>query len=237
MDHPHRILLIEEDPEVRAGVERALAHAGYQLVTTGPGASPSTTSPLPDLVVLDLDADDVEAVRPWREQGVAVIVVAAWSGADDRVRALEAGADDYLPKPFSSRELAARVTSVLRRSRPANTAVLDYGTLVVDLRTREVRLRGTPVELTSRQFQLLALLAAEPGRVFGRDELLQLVWGSSTEWQSPATVTEHVHRIRRQIEDDPSQPRILQTVRRSGYRFVPPGPGSMEREGGLRTPR
>nr|MDQ3756963.1 response regulator transcription factor [Actinomycetota bacterium] len=219
MDNAYRILLIEHDADVRELVERALAGAGY-VVSTPADEAPDVSSP-PDLVVLDLGVPgglDLDVLRTWRERGTAVVMLAGWTDTDDRVRALEAGADDFVAKPFSSRELVARVQSVLRRSDPAKRTRLDFGALLIDLVAREVRVRDKPVDLTARQFDLLVLLATNAGRVFGREELLGLVWGSSSQWQSSATVTEHIHRIRRQIEDDPARPRILRTVRGAGYR-------------------
>ena len=142
---------------------------------------------------------------------------------------LKAGADDYVVKPFSAAELSARIESVLRRSSAREAAALApaaapdrrlvFDGLVVDLQTREVTVGPDKVEMTAKEFDLLAFLAASPRQVFSREQLLHQVWGSSSDWQSDATVTEHVRRLRRKIEDDPDSPRWITTVRGVGYRF------------------
>jgi DNA-binding response OmpR family regulator len=161
-----------------------------------------------------------------RTSDIPVILVSARAEEDDRVAGLRLGADDYVTKPFSAAELSARVESVLRRSvmrrAPATSdGRLAFEGLAIDLRTREVRVAGAKVEMTAKEFDLLAYLAGEPREVFSRDELLRQVWGSSSNWQSDATVTEHVRRLRRKIEDDPDNPRWIATVRGAGYRFEP----------------
>ncbi|MEY2431270.1 MAG: hypothetical protein QOC92_995, partial [Acidimicrobiaceae bacterium] len=138
-----------------------------------------------------------------------------------RVRALEVGADDFILKPPSAPDLVARVRAVLRRSRRVQTAsVIEVGELAVDVDAREVRVNGSRVELTVKEFDLLAFMAARPGQAFTRHQLLVSVWQSASEWQSAATVTEHVRRVRLKIEPDPGQPRHLVTVRGVGYRFA-----------------
>ena len=135
---------------------------------------------------------------------------------------MRTGADDYVVKPFSPGELTARIQSVLRRSGPpAAASVLRFDDLTIDSATRDVSVGGKPVVLTAKEFDLLAFLAASPRQVFDREQLLSQVWSSSTEWQDPATVTEHVRRIRRKIEADPDNPRWVCTVRGVGYRFEP----------------
>jgi DNA-binding response OmpR family regulator len=127
-------------------------------------------------------------------------------------------------KPFSPGELAARIVSVLRRTRRSATAapnVLDFGTLRIELQTREVEVHGTRVDFTAKEFDLLAFLAQSPRQVFAREQLLRNVWDSSSDWQDSATVTEHVRRVRRKIEDNPDEPRWITTVRGVGYRFEP----------------
>jgi two-component system alkaline phosphatase synthesis response regulator PhoP len=132
------------------------------------------------------------------------------------------GADDYIVKPFSPRELVARVRSVLRRATATPpSSVFEFGDLRVDIASREVSLRGEPVELRRREFDLLAFLCASPRRVLTRDQLLLNVWHSAPDWQTAATVSEHVHRLRSKIEDDPTRPRRIVTVRGVGYRFEP----------------
>ncbi len=135
---------------------------------------------------------------------------------------LKLGADDYVVKPFSPAEIAARISTVLRRVKPdESSARLDFSGLALDLGSREVLVDGATVETTHKEFDLLAFLASSPRQVFSRDQLLDHVWGSSSEWQDPATVTEHIRRVRRRIEADPDNPRWIKTVRGVGYRFEP----------------
>ncbi len=166
-----------------------------------------------------------------RTSDVPVILLTARGEEADRVVGLKLGADDYVVKPFSAAELSARVQSVLRRSQPAAAPAsspaarggrsLAFDGLQIDLDTREVSVKGEAVEITAREFDLLAFLAASPRQVFSRQQLLEQVWDSSSDWQSDATVTEHVRRLRRKIEDDPDQPRWVTTARGVGYRFEP----------------
>jgi DNA-binding response OmpR family regulator len=180
----------------------------------------------PDLVVLDVmlpRMDGFAVLRALREiADVPVILLTARSEEPDRVLGLELGADDYVVKPFSPRELAARVRSVLRRSRrPAAADRLEFEGLVIDGPAREARVGGRVVELTPKEFDLLAFLAASPRRVFSRGQLLEQVWDSSPDYQDSSTVTVHVRRIRQKIEDDPDTPRWITTVWGVGYRFEP----------------
>ncbi len=154
------------------------------------------------------------------------MIVLTGRGAEaDRVVGLEMGADDYVVKPFSPRELAARVRTVLRRTSASSDVdpaqVLTFDRIEIDVQCRDVWVDSVPVELTAREFDLLSFLAASPRQVFTREQLLQRVWSSDVEWQDPRTVAEHVHRLRRKIEPDPSQPRWIQTLRGAGYRFTP----------------
>ncbi|MCL4120494.1 UNVERIFIED_CONTAM: hypothetical protein GTU68_006774 [Idotea baltica] len=151
---------------------------------------------------------------------VPVILLTALSDEKDRVAGLEMGADDYVVKPFSPREVAARVRSVLRRSAgPVRQAVATFGEVNVDHDRRQVERGGVEVELTRLEFDLLAFLLTNPNRVVSRDELLESVWESSAEWQDPATVTVHVRRLRQKLERDPSEPDHILTVYGVGYRF------------------
>ena len=141
----------------------------------------------------------------------------------DRIAGLERGADDYVVKPFSARELVARIRTVLRRAEhtpDAPVEVLTHDNLRIDRTAREVHVDGKRIELTKREFDLLAFLAANPRRVFSRQELLNEVWGSSEDWQAPATVTEHVRRVRLKVEADPTNPQWIHNVRGVGYRFA-----------------
>jgi DNA-binding response OmpR family regulator len=160
-----------------------------------------------------------------KNSDIPVILVSALAEEADRVIGLKMGADDYVVKPFSAAELSARIESVLRRAQmrgtPQATTKLAFDGLVVDPATREVTMGGSKIEMTAKEFDLLAFLAASPRQVFSRDQLLHQVWGSSSAWQSDATVTEHVRRLRRKIEEDPDNPRWIATVRGVGYRFEP----------------
>jgi DNA-binding response OmpR family regulator len=153
-----------------------------------------------------------------------VIVLTGRSNEADRIVGLEMGADDYVVKPFSPRELAARVRSVLRRSsglEPHVDDVLHYDNLTIDLRCRDVEIDGEPVDLTVKEFDLLAFLASSPRQVFSREQILRNVWDSDPAWQNPSTIAEHIHRLRRKIEPDPASPRWIHTLRGAGYRFTP----------------
>ncbi len=226
-----RLLVVDDDPEVRAMLVRYLETEGYATAEAGSGAQAIAMlggNRPPDLVILDvmLDAEDgfevLAAIR--RTSDVPVILLTARALETDRVLGLKLGADDYVVKPFSPAELAARVATVLRRATPrpdAPRAVLEFGSLTIDLPAREVRIDGELVTTTAKEFDLLAFLASSPRQVFSRDQLLSQVWDSSAEWQDPGTVTEHVRRIRRKIEPDPERPRWVRTVRGVGYRFEP----------------
>ena len=161
--------------------------------------------------------------RVRRTSTIPVIVLTGRGGETDRIVGLDLGADDYLVKPFSPRELAARVRCVLRRTSRVTppTPQRTYGRLGVDLGVHEVTLDGIPVGLTAKEFDLLAFLASAPRQVFSRPQLLRQVWSSSPDWQDEGTVTQHIHRLRHKLEDDPNHPRWFRTVRGIGYRFEP----------------
>jgi len=178
--------------------------------------------------VLDMmlpGVNGLDILRRIRTAGdMPVIMLTARAEESDRVAGLELGADDYVVKPFSPRELAARVNGVLRRAAPKADPVsesLEFDGLVIDNRSREVRLAGELVEMTPKEFDVLAHLASSPRQVFSRADLLRDVWQSSPDWQDPATVTVHVRRIRNKIESDPENPRWITTVWGVGYRFEP----------------
>ncbi|HDH02839.1 MAG TPA: response regulator transcription factor, partial [Actinobacteria bacterium] len=203
---------------------------GFSVQSVGDGgaAIEAINESQPDLVVLDImlpSVDGLTILRRLREHSdVPVILLTARGGEADRVLGLELGADDYVPKPFSPRELAARVRSVLRRSAPSATTDLeiqDFGDLVVDPVKRLVTRDGKEVSLTRREFELLVFLTGSPGQVFSRAQLLENVWDSSVEWQDPATVTVHVRRLRQKLESDPENPERIVTVWGVGYRFQP----------------
>ena len=228
-----RVLVVDDEPMLRNLLSRLLRMEGYDVLEAADGAAALdvVASEAPDLVLLDVMMpvrDGIDVLGDVRKiSEVPVILVSALSGEADRVLGLKAGADDYVVKPFSAAELSARIESVLRRApRPAAVGAtsaparrLVFEGLVVDLQTREVTVGGQAVEMTAREFDLLAFLAGSPRQVFTREQLLQQVWESSSNWQSDATITEHVRRLRKKIEEDPDHPRWIVTVRGVGYRF------------------
>ena len=225
---PANLLVVDDEPMVREVVARYLEQDGHGVTVVGDGASAlqALASDRFDLVVLDLmlpAIDGLSVLREIRRAGeTPVIVLTARGDEGDRVHGLQLGADDYVVKPFSPRELVARVTSVLRRaSAPGRRELHRFDDLEIDETTREVRRDGVAVELTRREFDLLAFLARSPRQVFTRAQLLEHVWDSSPEWQDPATVTVHVGHLRQKLERDPADPVRLVTVRGVGYRFEP----------------
>jgi DNA-binding response OmpR family regulator len=222
-----RVLVVDDDPTVREVVVSYLRAGGHDVVETpdGEGALVEAGRVPPDLVVLDLmlpGIDGLEVCRRLRADGgrVPVIMLTALGDEADRVVGLELGADDYVTKPFSPRELALRVDGVLRRTPepdPVATAPLTDGDLVVDPVRHEALLAGRVLALTGREFDLLCFLLAHPGQAFSREDLLQQVWGWSFGDQS--TVTVHVRRLREKVEADPNRPQRLVTVWGVGYRW------------------
>jgi DNA-binding response OmpR family regulator len=227
------VLVVDDDPTVAEVVAAYLRRTGHEvrLVADGPGALAAASIRLPDLVVLDLmlpGFDGFEVFRRIRQLGpVSVIMLTARTSEQDRILGLELGADDYVTKPFSPRELALRVRSVLRRAdrtRPPRGAgaaeVLRLGPLEVDVARHEARYAGALLSLTVREYDLLAFLVAHPGQVYTRAELMRQVWG--WEFGDQSTVTVHVRRLREKIEPDPATPRSLVTVWGVGYRLDGP---------------
>ncbi len=223
-----RLVVVDDDPEIRSLLVRLLEAEGYQVrdASTGQEALSLLSTRPPDLMILDvmLASEDGFSILAQirRTSDLPVILVTARSQESDRVFGLKLGADDYVVKPFSSAELAARIETVLRRARgrrPAHLASLVFDELEINPDAREVRVHGRKIELTAKEFELLLFLARSPRRVFTRGQLLAQVWDSSSEWQDANTVTEHVRRIRRKIETKPGQPRWIVTVRGAGYRF------------------
>lgn len=222
------VLVVDDEPIVREVVVRYLERAGYETLEAdrGDSARELLERQTPDLVVLDVmlpGSDGLELCRWIRSRSeLPVILLTARGEEADRIVGLELGADDYVTKPFSPRELAARVRTVLRRTRPTAEVSerLAFGDVVIEPSTREVRKAGTEVRLTAREFDLLAFLAGNARRVFGRDQLMSRVWGYEAALDT-GTVTVHMRRLREKIEDDPSEPRHLQTVWGVGYRLVP----------------
>jgi DNA-binding response OmpR family regulator len=219
-----RVLVVDDDPTVREVVVSYLRAADHDVVEVGDGetALERHREAPHDLVVLDLmlpGIDGIEVCRRLREDGdVPVIMLTALGEETDRVMGLEVGADDYVTKPFSPRELALRVDSVLRRvTAPTSHRRLVDGDLVVDEARHAAYRGGEPLALTGREFDLLRFLVAHPGTAYSRDELLEQVWGWSFGDQS--TVTVHVRRLREKVEPDPTRPVRLQTVWGVGYRW------------------
>jgi len=221
------VLVVDDDEAVRILLTRYLEMEGFEVVPVDGGATAlaAIAAQRPDLVLLDLvlpaeDGLDILA-RLRRDSDLPVILLTSRSSEADRILGLKLGADDYVVKPFSAGELAARINSVLRRTRVVSVSVLQFDGLGLDLGTREVTVGGLLVSTTAREFDLLAFLASSPRQVFSRHQLLAHVWNSRAEWQDPDTVTEHIRRIRRRIEPDPENPRWIRTVRGVGYRFDP----------------
>ncbi|MEV7420218.1 response regulator transcription factor [Streptomyces sp. NPDC089919] len=231
---PARILVVDDDPTVAEVVTGYLHRAGHRVehAADGPAALAAATAGTPDLVVLDLmlpGIDGLEVCRRLRaERPVPVIMLTARGDEDDRIAGLELGADDYVTKPFSPRELVLRVESVLRRSGArsapeAASAVLRAAGITLDPETRRATKHGRDLTLTLREFDLLAHFLGHPGRAHAREELMRDVWG--WDFGDLSTVTVHVRRLRAKIEDDPAAPRLIQTVWGVGYRFAPAADG------------
>lgn len=223
------ILVVEDDPTVAEVVTEYLEHAGYRVSTIGDGeaALRSAADAWPDLVVLDLmlpGLDGLEVCRRLHQRGpVPVVMLTARGEEADRVLGLETGADDYVSKPFSPRELVLRVRSVLRRAAtpPAHGEELHLGRIRLDPAARTAHRDERALSLTLREFDLLDFLLRHPGVVFRREELLHHVWG--WDFGDLSTVTVHVRRLREKLEDDPAEPRAISTVWGVGYRFDPAG--------------
>ncbi len=221
-------MVVDDEPRVREVVTAYLEREGFRVdhVDSVEAARELLTATEPDLVILDvmLPAESgLDLLADLRRSGdTPVILLTSRSEETDRILGLELGADDYVTKPFSPRELVARVRSVLRRSgvavAPASER-LEFEGIVLDHPTRDVQVLGRTVDLTAKEFDLLFYLASHPRQVFSRNQLLEQVWDSSSEWQDPATVTVHIRRIRTKIEQDPKDPQWLTTVWGVGYRF------------------
>ncbi|MFL5797619.1 MAG: response regulator [Actinomycetota bacterium] len=227
-----RVLVVDDEEMVRDVLARYLERDGFAVETAPDGAAAlaAVDRGSPDVVLLDLMLPRVDGFEVFRRMQAnsppAVIMLTARGEETDRVIGLELGADDYVTKPFSPREVVARVRAVLRRSgrRPPTAAVdhepLEFGDLRIDPAAREVTRGGRRLRLTPKEFDLLLLLASHPGVVFSRIELLEELWDFAFDGD-PSTVTVHVRRVREKIEGDPSDPRHLVTVWGAGYRFDP----------------
>lgn len=221
------VLVVDDEPMVREVLREYLTQDGFDVVEAADGAAAieAFTEQKPALILLDLMLpimNGLDVLRRVRAVGDTPVILLTARGAEsDRVSGLELGADDYVVKPFSPREVAARVRSVLRRSTTATNGPteIEFGACVVDLARRSVTRDGATVDLTRKEFDLLAHFAHHPGQVLDRNELLNEVWGSSEEWQDPSTVTVHVSRLRQKLETDGSDPQHFVTVYGVGYRF------------------
>jgi DNA-binding response OmpR family regulator len=222
-----RVLVIEDDPAIRRGVADALAFAGYATIEARDGVEGRRVALDADYDVLLLDlvlpgCDGLDVLRAVREARPTqpVIVLTARGSEDDRVAGLHLGSDDYVVKPFSVRELLARIEAVLRRSpeRPCAVRRVDFPGGTADLERREVRFEdGGRVELSEREHQLLLYLAVHAGRAISRDEILTRVWGLDPAGILTRTIDMHVARLREKLRDDPESPRVVLTVRGRGY--------------------
>jgi len=221
--------VVEDEAIVAEVVERFLRREGYETMVASDGrqALSALGNFIPDLIVLDLmlpEVDGLEVCRQVRSRGVTPIIMLTARGEEtDKVLGLGLGADDYVTKPFSPRELAARVQAVLRRAKslPANDAeTVRFGALRLSGRTRVVEREGVDLRLTAREFDLLIFLARHAGQVFSREQLMDAVWDYDFAGDA-GTVTVHMRRLREKIEEDPSRPRYLKTVWGVGYKFDP----------------
>ncbi len=227
------ILVVEDDPDLVALLDLHLRDLGYNVDVATSGTRGLEMARRGDYRLLVLDVmlpglDGMEVCKRLRNErkDLPVLMLTARSDEFDRVLGLELGADDYLTKPFSIRELLARVKAIVRRvdveaqrARALPDPVLTYGDLVLETEKRRVSLRGELVELTTKEYELLLLFAQHPGRAYSRQQLLDLVWGYSYNGYSH-TVNSHINRLRGKIEDDPAQPRFVRTVWGLGYRFA-----------------
>jgi len=221
---PH-ILIVEDEPAIAGLLREDLALEGYDVSVVGDGeaAIAAVASGPFDLVILDVmlpGKDGFEVCREMRRAGLTlpIIMLTAKTHESDKVMGLEIGADDYVTKPFSPRELRARVKAALRRAAAEMTEVYRFGQVEVDFGRRELRRGGAPVEVTTIEFKLLSAFIRHRGRVLSRDRLLNEVWGQGV-YVTDRAVDTHIVNVRRKIEPDPATPRYLLSVRGAGYRF------------------
>ena len=224
-----RVLVADDDPKHAQLIRLYLEREGHKVMTVGDGRAvlEAVRSRRPDLIVLDVMMpliDGLDVCRILRaESDVAIVLVTARAGENDMLLGLDVGADDYLTKPVSPRELTARIRAVLRRVRPGGepSGVVRVGDLEVDTGRFEVRVAGAAVVLTAKEFAILELLARQPGRVFTRGQIIDKAFGFELD-VSERTVDAHVVNLRRKIEADPVRPRYVQTVYGRGYRMAEP---------------
>jgi two-component system response regulator ResD len=220
------VLVVDDDPIVRDVLSRYLARGGFRVATAedGEAAVAAFQAQPPDLVLLDLMLPRIDGFGVFdiirRTNSTPVIMLTAKGEEADRIAGLDIGADDYVAKPFSPKEVLARVRAVLRRAPKPQAETLNFGDLVIEGVSRRATRAGEEVVLTPKEFDLLYLMASHPSRVFSRVELLDELWDFAFEGD-PSTVTVHMRRLREKIEPDPSRPRRLITVWGAGYRFDP----------------
>ena len=223
-----RILVIEDEAAILRGLKDNLAAESYEVITAADGAEGYRLSQegKPDLIILDLmlpKLSGYEICRKLRAESshVPILMLTARGDEADRILGLDIGADDYVSKPFSVRELLARVRALLRRSDPHSAGVeqLTFSDVVVNFPQFEARKRGQPVEMTPKEFGVLQYLAARAGKVVRREELLEEVWGYEN-YPTTRTVDNHIASLRAKLEEDPAEPRHLLTVHGVGYKFV-----------------
>lgn len=228
-----RILVVEDEPAVARGLEYGLTSEGFHVLRaeTGEKALALARSRDPHLILLDIRLPDMsgfDVCRQLRAEGLRqpILILTARDEELDRVMGLELGADDYVVKPYRLRELIARIRALLRRAygelaAPVKGGRLRFGDIELDLERLQVRRGGKPVELTPTEFRLLRYLVSNPQRPFSRAELIETVWGYDSDVGSERTVDVHIRHLREKLEDDPTNPRWLVTVRGMGYKFEP----------------
>ncbi len=222
-----RILIVEDDPAIRLGLQRSLEFEGFsvELATDGEEAIQRAFDKKPDLIVLDIMLPRVngfevcKTVRKY-DTTIPILILSAKSDEGDKVLGLELGADDYITKPFSVRELTARIKAALRRSRAieGDVEIFEEEGLYIDFAGQMLNVRGTLKELSTREFKLLRHLIQNRGRVLSRDQILNKVWGYDYDG-TPRTIDNFINKLRQKLDDDPTDPRWIQTVRGSGYKF------------------
>jgi|SRR5579875_217825 len=230
---PLKILVVDDEAEIREMLTRSFEREGQVVnaVKTGQEAIDEATANPYDIVLLDValgsspSGYDVCRTLRARRNMVPIIMLTALDSEGDAVQGLEAGADDYVTKPFGLAELRSRIRAVLRRAqaRASGRDVIEVGPVVMDRSRHEVRVNGREVRLTFSEFELLAMLLSEPGRLFNRQELLRAIWGDSA-YRDPRAIDVHIRHLREKIEEQPDRPKLILTVRGAGYRFYSPPP-------------
>ena len=224
------ILVLEDDPDISNLVRFHLQQAGYVVhsCATGDKALALAAEAPPGLFILDIMVPGINGLEVCRKIRankalalVPIIFLTAKATEDDKIKGLDLGADDYISKPFSPREMVARVKAVLRRSEPPVTATIATPDWELNSNSVTLTVRGKPVEVTATEFRLLYFFATHPGRVYTRDQVLDAVW-KETSFVTPRSVDVYVRRLREKIEQDPENPRYLRTVRGSGYKYEAP---------------